>query len=392
MSASACNAMTLSGLPQWLRPAVERSMLAVWNEIPNDAYTDREGTLSLVAARLFTGYKVRVNAGQEEPAVFFEPEGEIIAPDVKLNMPELRGMCLEWFSGDITGMNEEISQLASSIPQEALTWSDEILRGEVGRIVSEHIPGWDFTMQIYISPTSTAITLTFRPSSRMVLALKPELYSRTLPVMLRTDLEAKLIPEFSPLIGVPVKWAERHKSDIERLIRESLSDRHAVENLKAEVSVKFKADTVSGIEASVDSEDFMFQMWLSAYAFMEGRYPEAGIFFGYRPSWEITPEFYVEEIISLNKLDVTSRIGMRLNMSGNFWAGIEMQWPESEYFLRFEYVPVKIRRVYGLLRWSPNLNETEGVLGYRIDEHVSSEIYYSTLGEDKIGLRFTWHL
>lgn len=386
------NAMTISGIPQWLRPAVERSLLAVWNEIPNDAYTDREATLSLVSERLFTGYRVRVKAGREEPAVFFVPDGATMQPEVKLTMPELRGECLTWFSNDISKMGDEVATIAGSVPQEALTWCDDILREEVRHIVSKHIPGWEFTMQIYIMPASTAINLSFRPTSQMVLSLKPEIYSRTLPVMLRTDLEARLIPELSMLIGVPVKWAERHRVDIERVIRASLEDRHAVENLKAEVSVKFQAGVTSGIEARVDSEDFMFQMWLSAYAFMEGRYPEAGIFFGYRPSWKVSPEFYVEELISLKDLDVLSRLGMRLNMSGNFWAGVEMQWPEGEYFLRFEYVPVKVRRVYGLLRWSPNLNEMEGVLGYRIDEHVSSEVYYNTLGDDKIGLRFTWHL
>ena len=104
------------------------------------------------------------------------------------------------------------------------------------------------------------------------------------------------------------------------------------------------------------------------------------------------PEIYTELIFSLDDFGVTRRLGARYNAAGNFFAGIEMQWPESEYFLRFQYIPMKIRRPYGWWRWSPELKAHEAALGYRIDEHVSLEIYYYNKGDDKIGIRGTWHL
>ena len=69
-----------------------------------------------------------------------------------------------------------------------------------------------------------------------------------------------------------------------------------------------------------------------------------------------------------------------------------MQWPENKYFLRFQYSPEKIRRPYAWWRWSPDLKAHEAALGYRVDEHISIELYYDNTNDDKIGIRGMWHL
>ncbi len=387
-----CYALSISGVPQWLESAVTRSLLAVWSEIPNRQDIDREGTLAIVAARLFAGYDVKVQPKRDGPAIIFVASDEIIKPEVKLNRPDLRGMALEWFSNDIAGVDDEIFALVENLPQSAFTWADEELRSKIGKIVENKLPGWDFSVQIYISQNSTLINISFRPSTNLILAIKPDLYSHTVPVMIRSYLEAKLIPAFSPLIGVPVQWAKTHKEEIETFANEFLEDRHSVENLRADVSVTFVADTVSSLEARVDSKDFMFQMWVAAFAGLEGRYPEVGAFFGFRPDVWLKPEIYIEAIFSLNDFDVISRVGGRFELVNNFWLGIENQWPDNEYFFRVQYSPLKIRRPYAFWRFSPELEAHEAALGYRFDEHVSVELYYDSLGKDKLGLRGVWHL
>ena len=389
-----CHALTVQGIPEWLEPAVLRSLNAVWSEIPEDSNIDREGTLTLVASRLFTGYDVNIiKSERQEPVIFFNTSENIIAPEIKLNFPELRGSAFEWFKADINGLENEILDLIKNLPQNALTWADEAFREEISKLINFRLPGWEFSQQIFISKDSTLVNLTFRPSAKMILAVKPSLYSYTIPVMFRSDLEAKLIPEFSPLIGVPVAWAEKHKNEIENLVRNFLKDRHSVENLRADVNIEFTPNTVSNLEARVDSRDFMFQMWVSAYAGIEGRYPELGVFFGIRPDWKMHPEFYAELILALDDFDLTHRWGARIELIENFWVGIENQWPENNYFFRFQYSPLKIRRPFALWRYSPELGVHEASLGYKIDEHMSIEIYYfSGNSDEKIGLRGTWHL
>ena len=391
---SSCEALTVTGLPEWLSIAAERSLVAVWDEIPNDVMTDREGTLELVASRLFAGYSVRVKAGAEGPAIFFTQNEASPKPEVHIILPELRGMALSWFSEDISGMPEEVSRIAVEVPQTALTWADGALRERVGKIVRERLPGWEFTQQIYISQSSTSINLSFRPSSDMILAVKPVLYSRTIPVMFRSDLEAKMLPELSPLIGLPVKWTELHRRDVEEMARLYLEDRNTVGNLRADVSVKFVAGKVSDIEARVDSRSFMFSMWVSAYAGLEGRYPEAGAFFGFRPIWRIgdvnlAPEVYGELIFELDDFGVTYRAGTRFELLGNFWAGIEYEMPEGETFMRLDYIPLKVRRPYARWRFGLGNYYHELGLGYKFDEHISVELYYD---DGNVGLRGIWNL
>jgi len=387
-------ALSVKGIPAWLEPAVLRSLNAVWSEIPEEPGIDREGTLILVASRLFTGYGVKIKLEQREPVVFFEPSEEIIKPEIKLNSPELRGFAFNWFNADIEGLSKEISDLIKDLPQSALTWSDEALREEISKIINLRLPGWEFSQQIFISQNSTLVNITFRPSSKMILAVKPSLYSYTVPVMIRSDLEAKLIPAFSPLIGVPVAWAEKHKSEIENLAREYLEDRHSVENLRANVNINFTPNTVSNLEARVDSRDYMFQLWVSAYAGIEGRYPELGAFFGFRPDWKFHPEFYAELILALDDFRLTHRWGGRVEILENLWLGIENQWPENKYFFRLQYSPIKIRRPFALWRYSPELEVHEAALGYKFDEHMSLEFYYYSGGlkHEKFGLRGTWNL
>ena len=389
---SPCHALSVSGVPAWLESAVTRSLSAVWLEIPDSPEIDREGTLTLVASRLFTGYSVKVKLVNNSPEVNFSPiKSEMIKPEIKLIAPELREMAAKWFNSDIASMDVEIFDLVKELPQSAFTWSDEALKEAVSKIINNKLPGWEFSQQIFLSEKSTLININFRPGTDMILAVKPALYSRTIPSMFRSDLEAKLLPELAPLIGIPVKWAELHKSDIERAAREFLEDKHSVENLRADVNINFSPGKISGINANVDSKRFTFQMWVAAYAGIEGKYPEAGIFFGYRPdlNWA---EIYAELIFSLNDFDLTRRLGARFELLNNFWAGVEVQWPENEYFIRAQYIPVKIRRPYGWWRWSPNLKQHEAAIGYRLDEHVSIEIYYNDSNHDKIGRRGMWHL
>lgn len=389
-----CHAMTVSGVPEWLEGAVVRSLNAVWQEIPDSPEIDREGTLAIVASRLFAGYDVKVSTGRDEPAITFSRhENETVSLDVKINIPELRGIALEWFSNDIAGLDYEISKLIDDVPQSALTWADEALRERIRDILKAIVPGWDFSQQIYISPASTSITIAFRPSSPMVLAIQPALYSRTIPAVFRTDLEARLIPELSPLIGVPVKWAELHRPEIEKFARDYLTERHAIENLRAEMNIRFSAGAISKLEARVDSQDFLFEMWVAAYAGVEGRYPELGAFFAYGPPFiRFDPEIYAELIFSLDNFSEVHRIGARLELFSNFWAGAENQWPDNEYFIRIQYNPVRSRLPYVWWRWSPQLEVHEGALGYRIDEHISIELYYYRTDDDKVGFRGMWHL
>lgn len=80
----------------------------MWSEIPDAPGVDRTGTLSVVAARLFAGYRVLVSPGPEGPAVSFE-RGRTPNWSVRVSLPELREPVLEWFDSDVRGLDGEVA-------------------------------------------------------------------------------------------------------------------------------------------------------------------------------------------------------------------------------------------------------------------------------------------
>ena len=93
-----------------------------------------------------------------------------------------------------------------------------------------------------------------------MLAVTPSIYSRTIPVMFQSDLQAKLVTAFSPLIGLPVSWVAHHRADAERMAQEFLEERHSVENMRARAETTFVAAPVAKLDARVDSDRFLFQV------------------------------------------------------------------------------------------------------------------------------------
>ena len=59
------------------------------------------------------------------------------------------------------------------------------------------------------------------------------------------------------------------------------------------------------------------------------------------------------------------------------------------YDNRLQCSPVKLNALWQCF---PELGAHEAALGYRIDEHVSIELYYGSTGEDKLGIRGMRHL
>lgn len=382
-----CAALTVSGLPEWLAPSVLRSLEAVWDEIPSGPEVDRTGTLSVVATRLFAGYRVTVVAGPEGPKVLFDGAGAPVW-SVRPSLPEIREPVLSWFVSDLSGLEDEVASLTSGLPPEALSWADVLLREKIGELMERRLPGWDFSVRAILEGAEAALVLSFRPRQPLVLAVTPSLYSTTMPAMFQSDLEAKLLPGLSPLIGLPVEWVARHREGVEALARNFLEDRNSVSNLRARVAVSFVPGAISKMDARVDSDRFLFHVWVAAYAGLEGRYPEAGLFLGWNTAHltGVDLELYGEALVELEDFGMTRRLGARIRVLGDLRLGVEMEWPEGVGFYRALWDPGRVRRPYFWWRYGPNWGH-EASLGYRFNEHLSVEIHYSGGGEDKIGLR-----
>ncbi|MDR3264893.1 MAG: hypothetical protein LBT15_02675 [Synergistaceae bacterium] len=384
-----CGALTVEGLPEWLVPHATRGLSAIWDEIPRSGGSARAETLSLVARRLFTGYRVTIRSSEtgDDPRVLFEAR-DVVPWEVRLVPPDLRAPVSSWFARDVGEMDEEIGRLLEGLPVDALSWVDAALHEQVGEIVDRRLPGWNFSLLVRLEGEKGILQLSFRPGPPFVLAVTPSIYSSTLPVMFQSDLSARLVPGLSPIIGLPVSWIAGHRRDVELLAQEFLEKRNAVSNTRARVEVTFVPDQISRVEGAVNSERLIFQIWISATAGIKGRYPEAGLLLGWNAKRlsGVDLELYSETILDIGELKVTSRLGGRVPLGKNIRAGIEMEWPEQEPWYRVWWSAERIRRPYAWWRWSPGYGHN-AALGYRVNEYISVEIHYDDRYGDKLGLR-----
>jgi hypothetical protein len=380
--------MTVEGLPDWLESHVLLGLSAVWEEIPAGEERLRLETLSMVARRLFPGYSVTVSPSSE-PHVFFEAQNPV-KWEVVLASPDLRAPASSWFEGDVSGMSEEISLLLEDLPVESLSWADSTLRDRIGELAESRLPGWDFALLVRVEAEreGAVLQISFRARQPLVLAITPSIFSSTLPVMFQSDLTAKLLSGLSPIIGLPVGWIASHRIDVELLAQDFLEDRNAVSNTRSKVEVAFVPDQVSKVDATVNSQRFILQIWLAAYAGIEGRYPEMGILLGWNTKqWTgVDVELYNETMVDIGKFGLSNRLGLRFPLWSKFRAGIELEWPEQETWYRVWWDSERVRRLYAWWRYNAEYGHNAAI-GYRINEHVSIEVHYDDRYDEKVGLR-----
>jgi len=383
-------ALSVDGMPAWLEDHVTRGLLAVWNEIPQGQ--TRADTLALVARRLFSGYEVTVEQTGRGASVVFNALSQT-RWNVLISHPELRAPTDVWFARDTAGMADEISALLEGLPIGALSWADTALKRQVEDITERRLPGWSVSLLARIEAgggenDSASLQVTFHPRQPLVLAISPSIFSSTLPVMFQADLKARLIPEMSPIIGLPVDWVSMHRREVELLVMEFLEDRNAVSYTRSNVEISFVPGQVSRVDAAVNSERFTFQIWFAIYSGMKERHPEAGLLTGLNTRrWTgLDLEIYNEAIIDISQFELTNRLGLRFNVLNNLHAGVEMEWPAQEVWYRAWWTPARVRRPYAWWRYSPTFGHNFA-LGYRINEHLSIEFHYDERYENKIGLR-----
>jgi hypothetical protein len=374
------------GLPTWLEAHVTRGLSVVWSEIPAGAR--RLETLSLVAQRLFSGYGVTVTADEGgSPRVLFEALTPV-SWDVVPTVPNLRTPTAEWFARDCWELEDEVGPLLEGLPVEALSWADSALRGLIKEIVERRLPGWDFSLLVRVGVAQPTLQISFHARQPLVLAISPSIFSSTLPVMFQADLRAKLISGLSPFIGLPVEWITRHRAEAGLLAREFLEDRNAVSNTRSRVEISFVPGQVSQVDAAVNSETLIFQVWVAAYVGMEERYPEAGFLAGWNTKrlTRVDLELYNETIVGMGDFSLTSRLGLRFPALRGLRAGAEVEWPEGGIWYRAWWEPRRIRRPYAWWRYSGDYGHS-GAVGYRVSEYISVEILYDNRYDDKVGLR-----
>ncbi|GHV53164.1 hypothetical protein FACS1894216_10640 [Synergistales bacterium] len=383
--------MIAEGLPDWLIPSAVRSLSAVYEHMESSAsYETKRRLITVVTDRLLAGYSVQ--------SVLFDENGDLTVrltsllppPEwsVRLVMPKLPDPVSDWFSSDTSGIVSEAESIMSGVPLEALSWGDSDIKSAVEGICGSRLPGWRTSIVVRsASGDDAALEISFVPEQPLVLAVTHNISSASMPVMLHSRLKGDLLKGFSPLIGLPVPWVERHREDVAILAKGIVNGDSVMDYAKTETDATIKTDVISEVDIDVESKRYAAWAWMAAYAGRNINPPEVGIHLGRRaqllPHWDM--ELYGELILLTDGWSAEPRLGLRWSPWGDFWAGGEWSGKDETWWLRVS-VDARIHKPYAWMRFG-EYGELNGAVGYRINSFMSIEAHYDSRNDDNWSIR-----
>jgi hypothetical protein len=382
----------VEGLSEWLRESAERSMEAVYSHIsPSEPAGVKLELLTTVANRLLLGYSVKRIAfhGKDDAVIVLSPSLPPPEWKVAVARPNLSPPVDGWFSSDISGLPDEILSLLQGVPVEALSWGDTGLRSAIEKLSAERVPGWrPALLARYAIEGGMILDVSFVPEQPIALSVTAEINSSSIPAVLHSNLKDDLIKGFAPVIGIPVPWLDRHKSDFETLGRQILSEEYLVEVSKAAPAVSANTGVVSNVDIELESRRYSGKLWMAVYAGAEERYPEAGVRLG--RIIQLLPrrdmEMYGELALQLDDWELETKLGVRWPLwRRNIWLGAEWSDMKDIWWGRLD-IESRARRPYAWLRFSED-EDVNAALGYHINEHISIELHYDSRYDDEWNVR-----
>jgi hypothetical protein len=357
------------------------------------SYETKRRLITVVIDRLLAGYSVQ--------SVLFGENGDLtvrltpLSPppnwSVRLVTPKLPDPASDWFVSDTSGIVPETESIMSGVPLEALSWGDAGIKSAVEDICAARLPGWRTSIVVRSASeegaANASLEISFVPEQPLVLAVTHNISSVSMPVMLHSRLKGDLLKGFSPLIGLPVPWVERHREGVALLAKGIVNDDSVMDYAKTETDVTIKTDVISEVDIDVERKRYAAWDWMAVYAGRDVNSSEVGIHLGRRaqllPHWDM--ELYGELILLTNGWSPEQRLGLRWSPWGDFWAGGEWSGKDEIWWLRVS-IDARLHKPYAWMRLG-EYGELNGAIGYRINSFMSIEAHYDSRNNDNWSIR-----
>ncbi|MDI9393426.1 MAG: hypothetical protein QM449_09230, partial [Synergistota bacterium] len=257
---SALASVTVTGVAEWVRPTIAGPMEAVWEELEQGDATGREeGTLRIVAERLFPGLSIKgisISGGNLFLDVAFQDPpagGWLVAIERPELIPELAGL----FDDDLGDARRMLEDMISPVPAGSLSWTGQAFQKESWRILSERVPGWSPSLLfLQRNDGGLSVSVRFHALPPVVIAYTPRISSRTLPRILQSEITDDALEVLAPFIGLPGDWFVLHERVIEGMVAEALESKWATRDMMGRVSVGITPERIAPVEIKVESERY----------------------------------------------------------------------------------------------------------------------------------------
>ncbi|ACZ19525.1 hypothetical protein Taci_1294 [Thermanaerovibrio acidaminovorans DSM 6589] len=378
----------VEGVPRWLVPSVERTVLAVYREMGTSRpQGERLRILEMVCGRLFEGYRVEASADGDLLKVRLTPlNGR--SWRVTAAAGSWREPVSSWIEKDLGDLSSELEPQLQGLPNEAFTWGRRALEELVQEVCSRRMRGF----RAVVTPAEGVLNVSLTPGEPLVLALNPRVRSSTLPALVLGEMRDEALTGASAFLGLPVEYLRGRSSQAASHLCRSAESGSLAGRLEVEARAEVRPAPIGELLMELDSRRYVIWGWVAAHALSDGRSSEGGVHLGRKvqllPSWWM--EAYGEWVVDGVDLSVESRWGLKWRILQYLWAGVERTYPGGEWFLRVN-TDVLPDDFYLHMAIGDRGGKRIG-LGRRLSDHFSVEIRYDSRYDDPVSLMFLSNL
>ena len=165
---------------------------------------------------------------------------------------------------DLAEVGNVFNDCLLELPIAATDWTNGILKRQLNSFLETHLPEFREDFDLEFERTTARVLLTVYPRVPVVrtisLSMRSDTMSNLALVTHRTIMEERV----NLLIGVPVAFVERHKAELEELIREPLDAQKDFRALKMRSNVELAADEKTSVMIRSNSERYRMRVsgWL----------------------------------------------------------------------------------------------------------------------------------
>lgn len=125
---------------------------------------------------------------------------------------------------DMTGIEQVFSDTLIGLPVGAIDWSNGVLKQNVNDFMTQNIPEFRADFDIVEVAENSKVKITVYPLLPVVRTMELRMRSDTVPNFTLLTQRRKLQDEANKLIGLPVAFVERHKTELETNLSDTMDN------------------------------------------------------------------------------------------------------------------------------------------------------------------------
>ena len=232
------------------------------------ARDDYERLLLEVADRVFTGYelqRVELQPGiSSQVALYVRPWAQTISQaEIDLQFSGVEPQTAQLLEQRLHGLRGRLGDTINGASLDATDWASGVLRKIVRQQVEEQLPEFKAAVDLVQEQDHTVVQVIIYPVGQLVGQINYELRSGDIPNLLLIKLKYKYLEESNKLRGLPVEYVKKHRTELEQLLTDKLSQEPEIRRYQLKPVVRLTPG--ANMDVSIVLESHKYKIWFEGY-------------------------------------------------------------------------------------------------------------------------------